>query len=108
MFFKNKKIKKDKLVISPLVVSIQPSIGNPNLINHSLNSGLTTTSSSYIIYASGSTMTIDGLWDMEREMKRAERKNKIEEIFPELKSSLSDNINGETDKNEIVEQNGFG
>lgn len=41
-------------------------------------------------YASGSTMTVEGIWEMERERKRKERKGKIEELFPEL-NSLSNN-----------------
>lgn len=103
MFWRNKKIKQSKQLSTPLVVSIQPSVMNPNL-----NSGSCGVSAfsmgTGMSYASGSTITIEGLWSLEREMKRAERKSKIEELFPELKSSL----NNESETSKIDDQNGFG
>jgi hypothetical protein len=89
MFFKNKRIKKNKILSTPLI----SVISNLSVMNQSLNSGNTNTpirtSQSYTpSYISGSTMTIEGNWEMERERKRIERKGKIEELFPELISLL--------------------
>jgi hypothetical protein len=98
MFWKNKTIKQSKQLATPLVVSIQPNVMNPNML-----SGCTSMSSQ-ILYASASTISMEGLWDLEREMKRAERKSKIEELFPELISTL----NNETETAKIDNQNGFG
>jgi hypothetical protein len=76
---------------------------NPTLITGTCSAS-TFSMSTGLSYVSGSTITIEGLWSLEREMKRAERKSKIEELFPELESSLNNEI--ETFK--IDDQNGFG
>jgi hypothetical protein len=59
-------------------------------MNPFFNSGGTNTPIHSYASTSGSTMTVEGIWEMERERKRKERKGKIEELFPEL-NSLSNN-----------------
>jgi hypothetical protein len=91
MFFKNKKIIKNNDSSTPLI----STLSNPSVMNPFFNSGGTNTAihsyaSTSNFYASGSTMTVEGIWEMERERKRKERKGKIEELFPEL-NSLSNN-----------------